>query len=103
MPDHYAIDFGTTNTVIASDREGSVSVVPLAEVMADRIRTPVVPSAVYFREQGGVEIGQNAVDQNVLGMQPQFVQGFKPYLGRQSHRSVAERGRTGISARKAAE
>jgi molecular chaperone DnaK (HSP70) len=104
MPVHYAIDFGTTNTVIASDREGEVSTVLLPDLMAERIRTPVVPTCVCFRETGGPPfIGQPAIDQNLLGRLPGYAEGFKRNLGRESRRAVARLGKGEIPARHAAE
>jgi molecular chaperone DnaK (HSP70) len=103
MLTHYALDFGTTNTVIASDRDGAVNVLPLRDLTAERVRTPVVPSAVCFNEDGSAPIGQLAVSQNFQGRLPNFAQGFKRHLGRESRRAVARLGGTDISARRAAE
>ncbi len=104
MSVHYAVDFGTTNTVVASDREGAVSVLAFPEWMAERIRTPVVPSAVCFRAQSATPyLGQQAVLQNAFGRLPGYAQGFKRYLGRERYRVVARWGERDISARRAGE
>lgn len=103
MPTHYALDFGTTNTVIASDRDGAVNVLPLRDLTAERTRTPVVPSAVCFNEDGSAPVGQLAVSQNFQGRLPNFAQGFKRHLGRESRRAVARMNGKDISARRAAE
>ncbi|MBM3458266.1 MAG: hypothetical protein FJX77_07015, partial [Armatimonadetes bacterium] len=104
MPIHYALDFGTTNTVLASDREGAVTVVAFPDWMAERIHTPVVPSAVCFREQSERPfIGQQAVLQNAFGRLPGYAQGFKCRLGHESHRRVARWREQDVSARRAAE
>jgi molecular chaperone DnaK (HSP70) len=101
---HYAIDFGTTNTVIASDRDGSVAPVRLPDLCAERTGTPVVPSAVCFRDTGGPpDAGQRAVEQNALGRHPGFAQGFKRHLGRESHRGVARRQEGEVPARQCAQ
>lgn len=103
---HFAIDFGTTNTVLASDCGGTVAPVAVRSAMAERIGTPVVPSAVYFPEDGGKpQIGQAAINQNLLGLgrRPSFAEAFKRNLGRQSHRSVARVNGVDRSARQAAE
>lgn len=105
-PSHFAIDFGTTNTVVATDLGGSVLPVALEGVMAERTGTPVVPSAVYFPEDGGLaSIGQAAINQNLVGLgrRPSFAQGFKRHLGRASLREVARASGTTLSARHAAE
>jgi molecular chaperone DnaK (HSP70) len=104
MPARFAIDFGTTNTVVAMEHEGTVQVVPLPAVTRERAGTPVIPSAVCFGETGGPPlIGQPAVDQNALGRLPGFAQGFKRHLGRSSHRTVARAGGMEIPAGRAAE
>jgi len=103
MSIHYALDFGTTNSVLTSDRNGGVEVVTLPDVSADRARTPVVPSAVCFTASGSPHlIGQSAISQNVLGRLPNFAQGFKRKLGRESHRAVARLDEKAFSARQAA-
>jgi molecular chaperone DnaK (HSP70) len=101
---HFAVDFGTTNTVVAADSAGSVVPLALEGVMAERTGTPVVPSAVYFPESGGAPtIGEEAVNHNLLGLgrRPSFAQGFKRHLGAGSFRPVASLNREPVSARRA--
>ncbi len=103
---NFAIDFGATNTVVASDRDGSVAPVAVRSVMADRTGTPVIPSAVYFPEDGRwPQIGQAAIHQNLLGLgrRPNFAECFKRHLGRESQRSVARIDGADRTARQAAE
>lgn len=103
MAIHYALDFGTTNSVLTSDRDGAVIALELSRVSADRIRTPVIPSAVCFVEGGVPLIGQSAISQNIFGRLPAFAHGFKRRLGRGSRAEVARMNGQSVSAMHAAE
>jgi molecular chaperone DnaK (HSP70) len=104
MTVHYALDFGTTNSVLASDLHGGVSVVTLSDAAAERMRTPVVPTAVCFADPpSNCLIGQLAIDQNLYGRLPNFAQGFKRRLGRDSRATVAALGSKNFTAKHAGE
>jgi len=101
---HYALDFGSTNSVLVSDRLGGVAAVELTNIASDRARTPVIPSAVFFTEgREAALIGQMAINQNAFGRLPGFAHGFKRRLGRMSQSTVAEMNGRTIPARQAAE
>ncbi|HIE53088.1 MAG TPA: Hsp70 family protein [Armatimonadetes bacterium] len=109
----WAIDLGTTNTVVARwDPEAQEPrVVPLREISRPQIltETPVVPSAVYLRHPRTwrdhlgrwpfverrwflgrqAEIGQVAWEMNYDGRARAFARSFKPLLGRESRRPIA--------------
>lgn len=116
MPTHWAIDFGTTNTVVAVAEEGSVRVLHLPGLARTQPaeQSPLIPTAVYVREEERprllffrrlkrqVLIGQQALDRNYEGRSPAFAQSFKRYLGSQSHRSALRVGKGEMSAREVA-
>ena len=99
MSNHLAIDFGTTNTVVAVARAGSgVRVLHLpdiarAEAQPDEPQSALIPTAVHLsqvtrpylflfrRYDPQVVIGRRALDQNYDGRSPAFAQSFKPLLG----------------------
>jgi|YNPNPStandDraft_1061719.scaffolds.fasta_scaffold06867_2 molecular chaperone DnaK len=113
MPSRWAIDLGTTNTVVAvwDEEHHEPRVVALPDIARPLIltETPVVPSAVYVRRESGwldrmgqwrfIEpywflgqqgyIGQIARDMNYDGRSSAYAQSFKPLLGRESQRIIA--------------
>jgi molecular chaperone DnaK (HSP70) len=116
MPIHWAIDLGTTNTIVAMEEGGSARVVPLPHLVRaiPTEQSPLIPSAVHltedewrwlwlrWRRQRPV-IGQQALDRNFDGQSPSFAQGFKPDLAHQPHRPILRvNGRMGLTSRDAA-
>lgn len=118
MPGKFAIDFGTTNTVVTLVEAGTVRVLHLPGLAREQPveQSPLIPTAVhlaetvrrwsffyqYFPHQTAqVQIGQQALSQNYGNYAAQsrsFAQGFKPFLGQQSHRPVARLGEKELSA-----
>jgi molecular chaperone DnaK (HSP70) len=112
MPAHWAIDLGTTNTVVAEAEEGSVRVVPLSGLTREQPveQSPLIPSTVCVRETlrrwlffrrtvSEVFIGQQALNRNLDGRWPGFARSFKRYLGSQPHRPAARLGTRELSVR----
>jgi molecular chaperone DnaK (HSP70) len=112
MPNRLAIDFGTTNTVVAVVEEGSVRVVHLPGLGREQPteQSPLVPSAVHISEAmrrwlffrryaPQVLIGQQALNQNYDGRSPAFAQSFKRFLASQPHRSLVRAGTEELSVR----
>src|SRR4051812_45629979 len=113
MPARWAIDLGTTNTVVASEAEGSVRTMPLPDLCrplpADQ--SPLIPSAVHVHDETRrwlffrrrvrcVLIGQQAISRNFDGRSPAFSQGFKRRLAGQPHYPALRVGeRETVSAR----
>src|SRR3954449_3509930 len=98
MPARWAIDLGTTNTVVASEEEGSVRTMHLPDLCrtlpADQ--SPLIPSAVHVHDEirrwlftrrrvRCVLVGQQAINRNFDGRSPAFSQGFKRRLAGQPH------------------
>lgn len=111
----FAIDLGTTNTVVAVAEEGSVRVLHLPDLAREQPsdQSPLIPSAVHYAEEtrrwlwfekrrARVRAGQEALHQNFDGRSPGYAQGFKRWLAGQPHRVVARWGNTEVSARHAA-
>src|SRR5687768_7196840 len=105
MPARWAIDLGTTNSVVASEEDGSVRAVHLPDLSrtlpADQ--SPLIPSAVHVydetrrwlffrRKVRQVLIGQQAISRNFDGRSPAFAQGFKRRLAGQPHRPALRVG-----------
>jgi molecular chaperone DnaK len=106
MPEHWAIDLGTTNSVVAawySDEPRLVNLPNLA-VPQPVTHTPLIPSAVYVCDQRGRRafIGQQAIEENWDGQSPSYAQAFKPLLGRESQRPIARVGMASFSVRRIA-
>jgi molecular chaperone DnaK (HSP70) len=112
MPAEWAIDLGTTNTVVAEAEEGSVRVVPLTGLTREQPidQSPLIPSAVFVRESlrrwlffrrrvSEVVIGQQALNRNLDGRWPGFARSFKRHLGSQPHRPAARLGMRELSVR----
>lgn len=112
-----AVDFGTTNTVVAIAEEGSVRVLHLPGLAREQPadQSPLVPSAVHvgtaarrwlgFRWRAPcIRVGQQALNQNYGGHAARsraFAQSFKPLLNGQPHRSVLRAGLREFSGREA--
>jgi molecular chaperone DnaK (HSP70) len=102
MPIRWAIDLGTTNTVVASEEEGSVRTLTLPDLgrTLPVEQSPLIPSAVHVyetndrflwffrRRQRHVLIGQQALSRNYDGRSPAFAQGFKRVLANEPHRTM---------------
>jgi molecular chaperone DnaK (HSP70) len=100
MPTEWAIDFGTTNTVVAVAEAGNVRVVALPELGRQQPseQPTLVPSAIYIEEVEARRffllrqevlrplIGQPALTRNFDGRSPAFRQSFKLHLGHEPHR-----------------
>jgi molecular chaperone DnaK (HSP70) len=112
LPAQWAIDLGTTNTVVAVAESGNVRVVPLSGLTREQPveQSPLIPTAVHVRETERrwlffcrlaleVSIGQPALYRNTDGRSPGFVRSFKRYLGSQPHRPAAREGRIELSVR----
>ncbi len=115
-----AVDFGTTNSVVAVAEAGSVRVVALPDVARATLTaggepSALVPTAVFvtgrqkrrwpffWRAPGFASlVGQAARERNYDGQSPAFAQSFKRFLGDQPHRPVARTERETVSAREAA-
>ncbi|HTE17481.1 MAG TPA: Hsp70 family protein [Armatimonadota bacterium] len=116
MPTQWAIDFGTTNSVVAVAEEGSVRLAHLPEISRSlpTEQSPLIPTAVHITEDlqrrfwffhrrvRQVFIGQQALSRNFDGRGHGFAQSFKRHLGNQSHRTVARAGNSELSAREVA-
>ncbi|MFN3652021.1 MAG: Hsp70 family protein [Armatimonadota bacterium] len=106
MASRWAIDLGTTNTVVAMEEFGSVRAVTLPGVgrTLPVEQSPLIPSAVhitdsyerwlYFfrRRRRNVSIGQQALSRNFDGRSPAFAQSFKPVLATQPHKPLLRVG-----------
>jgi molecular chaperone DnaK (HSP70) len=117
MPARWAIDLGTTNTVVAVEDGGSVRTVTIPELgrTLPVEQSPLIPSAIhvydeterylYFfkRRVRRVMAGQQALSRNFDGRSPSFAQSFKRSLATEPHRTVLRVGdRDQITAREAA-
>ncbi|MBM3457831.1 MAG: Hsp70 family protein [Armatimonadetes bacterium] len=105
MEGHWAIDLGTTNTVVATEQDGSVRAVYVAD-LARRLpveQFPLIPSAIHVLEERGpwwtffkrtrrALIGQPALSRNFDGRSPAFAQSFKPLLAAEPHRALVRIG-----------
>src|SRR5947209_17614585 len=110
METHWAIDLGTTNTLIAKWVGTHAVTVALDELVdyEPAWRTPLVPSAIYFQDKGRAIIGRPALaareilhasDLATLGP---LARSFKKTLARASQQAVAQLGSEAISARQCA-
>lgn len=110
METHWAIDLGTTNTLIAKWVGTHASTVALEELAEyePAWRTPLIPSVIYFQDPQRAIIGRPALSAR------EFIQGadlqtmgplarsFKKTLARASQQAVAQIGTESISARQCA-
>ncbi|HIE52496.1 MAG TPA: Hsp70 family protein [Armatimonadetes bacterium] len=104
MSNIWALDLGTTNSVVAEwyiDQPRTVNLPDLA-VAQPLTQTPLIPSAVYVRDARGRRafVGQQALEENWDGQSPSFAQGFKPFLGRESQRPLARVGHVHFTVRR---
>ena len=102
MPDQWAIDLGTTNSVVASAEGGSVRTLHLPGLgrALPTDQSPLIPSAVHISEEmerflfffhrrrHHIYVGQQALSRNFDGRSPSFAQSFKRVLASQPHRTV---------------
>lgn len=107
METHWAIDLGTTNTLIAK-WVGTHAVTVALEELVDyepAWQTPLIPSAIYFQDGNRAIIGRpalaareiiHAADLQALGP---LARSFKKTLARASQQAVAQLGTETISAR----
>ncbi|HLK56540.1 MAG TPA: Hsp70 family protein [Chthonomonadaceae bacterium] len=110
METHWAIDLGTTNTLIAKWVGTHAVTVALDELVdyEPAWRTPLVPSAIFFQDKNRAIIGRPALaareilhasDLAALGP---LAKSFKKTLARASQQAVAQLGSESISARECA-
>lgn len=107
MDTHWAIDLGTTNTLIARWMGTHAETVPLESICEyePAWQTPLVPSAVFFEEAGKGYIGKQALAAEEVmratygGRLTPLARAFKRTLARNSQQPVAEVGHTPVSAR----
>ncbi len=110
MDTHWAIDLGTTNTLIAK-WVGTHAVTVALEELAEyepAWRTPLIPSVIYFQEINRAIIGRPAMaarefmhGADLQAMGP-VARSFKKTLARASQQAVAQVGSETISARQCA-
>lgn len=110
METHWAIDLGTTNTLIAK-WVGTHAVTVALEELADyepAWQTPLIPSAIYFQDVGRAIIGRPALaareilhGADLVALGP-LARSFKKTLAQASQRPVAQIGSDAISARQCA-
>ncbi len=107
METHWAIDLGTTNTLIARWVGTHAATIALEEIadFEPAWQTPLVPSAIYFQDTQRAIIGRPALaareiihpgDLQSLGP---LARSFKKTLARSSQQAVAQLGSETISAR----
>lgn len=110
METHWAIDLGTTNTLIAKWVGTHATTVALEELVdyEPAWRTPLIPSAIYFQDEGRAIIGRPALaareilHANDLTSLGPLARSFKKTLARASQQPVAQIGSQSISARQCA-
>ena len=104
MAADWAIDFGTTNSVVSVAEGGSVRVVHFPELgrTLPAEHRPLIPTAVHLaeelmpflwlfrRKQVRTYIGQQAIGRNYDGRSPTFAQSFKPRLASEPHRTLMQ-------------
>jgi len=75
----FGIDFGTTNTVLAVAWNGSVEI---ADIDPFGTSKKTLKSVLFFDEEGGISIGQEAIDQYVGygASYGRFMQSIKAFL-----------------------
>ncbi len=110
METHWAIDLGTTNTLIAK-WVGTHAVTVALEDLVDyepAWQTPLIPSAIYFQDVGRAIIGRPALaareillGSDMVALGP-LARSFKKTLAQASQRPVAQLGSESISARQCA-
>src|SRR5258708_15216648 len=110
METHWAIDLGTTNTLIAKWVGTHASTVALEELVdyEPAWQTPLIPSVIYFQDAGRAIIGRPALSareimhgSDLASLGP-LARSFKKTLARASQQAVAQLGSDSISARQCA-
>ena len=110
MDTHWAIDLGTTNTLIAKWVGTHATTIALDELVEyePAWRTPLVPSVIYFQDSQNGIIGRPALaakeilhDRDLVSLGP-IARSFKKTLAQASQRPVAQIGAESISARQCA-
>ncbi|MCX6382420.1 MAG: Hsp70 family protein [Armatimonadetes bacterium] len=110
METSWAIDFGTTNTILAKWVGTHAIVVALEELVEyePAWQTPLIPSVIYFQDVNNAMIGRPAlsareiIHSGDLQMLTPFARSFKKTLARSSQQAVAQVGTETISARQCA-
>lgn len=113
MQEQWAIDLGTTNSVVAMAEGGSARLVHLRDITRKLPvdQSPLIPSAVHLseeyqkflwvfrRKQLIAYVGQEALGRNFDGRSPAFAQSFKRHLANQPHKIMARVNGAEYSAR----
>ena len=107
---HWAIDLGTTNTLIARWQGTHAETIELDGITEcePAWQTPLVPSVIFFEDSGHGYIGKQAIAADEVmratfaGRLTPMARAFKRTLGRASQQPVAEVGHTPVSARQCA-
>jgi molecular chaperone DnaK (HSP70) len=107
---HWAVDLGTTNTVVARWLGTHAETVHLEEVadVEPAWQTPLVPSTIFFEDTNKGYIGKKALAAEEVmratyaGRLTPFARTFKRILARTSQQPVAEVSGSPISARQCA-
>lgn len=75
----FGLDFGTTNSILAVSQDDKVEIVDIDPSGASK---KTLKSVLFFDEEGGISIGQEAIDQYVDygGMYGRFMQSIKAFL-----------------------
>lgn len=83
----FGLDFGTTNSVLAVSQDGNVEIVDIDPSSASK---KTLKSVLFFDEEGGVSIGQEAIDQymDYSGMYGRFMQSIKAFLPSKSFKET---------------
>ena len=110
METHWAIDLGTTNTLIAKWVGTHASIVALESLVdyEPAWHTPLIPSAIYFQDGGRAIIGRPALSAREIMHSPDMqalgplARSFKKTLAHASQKAVAQLGSESISARQCA-
>jgi molecular chaperone DnaK (HSP70) len=110
MQTHWAIDLGTTNTLIARWQGTHAETIPVEPIcqFEPAWQTPLIPTLVFFEDQQKGYIGSQAVAAEEVmratfaGRLTPFARAFKRVLARNSSQAVAEVSHTPISARQCA-
>ncbi len=110
MQTPWAIDLGTTNTLIARWQGTHAETIQLDDICEcePAWQTPLIPSVIFFEDQNRGYIGKQALaadevmKQTFAGRLTPVARSFKRVLGRSSQQAVAEYAHQPISARQTA-
>lgn len=110
MQTHWAIDLGTTNTVVARWQGTHAETIHLEQVgeLEPTWQTPLVPSVVFFEDVNRGYIGKQALAADEVmratfaGRLTPVARAFKRILSRSSQQHVAEVGNSSVTARQCA-